>query len=124
MDRLIASLLRRGDQSGWAEEGGSGGGQTAKLVLLAAERGDEQAAGLAASLWSVRGGGISTVLSHSGQHMDELLELAKELGAEAVVLAGTDTARLAFGDRNGDQADSPHAHYFMGIKLRIMGLDP
>jgi hypothetical protein len=33
--------------------------------------------------------------------MDELLELGKELGAEAVVLAGTDTARLAAGDRNG-----------------------
>ncbi len=41
------------------------------------------------------------MLTHSGQHMDELLELGKELGAEAVVLAGTDTARLAAGDRNG-----------------------
>jgi len=40
------------------------------------------------------------VLTHSGQHMDELLELAKDLGAETVVLAGTDTARLACGDRN------------------------
>ncbi len=47
------------------------------------------------------GSGLCTVLTHSGQHMDELLELGKELGAEAVVLAGTDTARLAAGDRNG-----------------------
>ncbi len=47
------------------------------------------------------GSGLCTVLTHSGQHMDELLELGKELGAEAVVLAATDTARLAAGDRNG-----------------------
>ena len=54
------------------------GGSTTRLVLLAGERGDEQAAGLAASLWAARGH-LITVLSHSGQHMVELLELAKEL---------------------------------------------
>jgi hypothetical protein len=53
------------------------------------------------------GSGLCTVLAHSGQHMDELLELGKELGAEAVVLAGTDTARLAAGDRNGGR----HTHF-------------
>ncbi len=54
------------------------------------------------------GSGLCTVLTHSGQHMDELLELGKELGAEAVVLAGTDTARLAAGDRNGGTHLLPH----------------
>ena len=92
----MASLLRR-DQEGSLVMAGEGG-STTRLVLLAGERGDEQAAGLAASLWAARGH-LITVLSHSGQHMDELLELAKELGAEAVVLAGSDTARVAFGDR-------------------------
>lgn len=60
-----------------------------------------QVAGLACNLWATRGPLLATVLSHSGQHMDELLELGKDLGAEAVVLAATDTARVAFGDRHG-----------------------
>jgi hypothetical protein len=60
------------------------------------------------------GGGLCTVLTHSGQHMDELLELGKELGAEAVVLAGTDTARLAAGDRNGGDT-----HFQSRAVLRI-----
>ncbi len=48
IDRLVASLVRRGDQQT------AGGEDSGKLVLLAAERSDEQAAGLAASLWSGR----------------------------------------------------------------------
>jgi hypothetical protein len=43
--------------------------------------------------------------------MDELLELGKELGAEAVVLAATDTARLAAGDRNGETLSLLHGCY-------------
>ncbi len=45
--------MRRGDQS----TAGGGGEDSGKLVLLAAERSDEQAAGLAASLWSGRAPG-------------------------------------------------------------------
>ncbi len=54
IDRLVASLVRRGDQS---TAGGGGVEDSGKLVLLAAERSDEQAAGLAASLWSGRAPG-------------------------------------------------------------------
>jgi hypothetical protein len=54
IDRLVASLVRRGDQSTAA-----GGEESGKLVLLAAERSDEQAAGLAASLWSGRAPGTT-----------------------------------------------------------------
>ncbi len=53
IDRLVASVVRRGDQS----TAGGGGEDSGKLVLLAAERSDEQAAGLAASLWSGRAPG-------------------------------------------------------------------
>ncbi len=46
--------MRRGDQST-----AGGGEDRGKLVLLAAERSDEQAAGLAASLWSGRAPGTA-----------------------------------------------------------------
>jgi hypothetical protein len=95
VDRLVASLVRRVQDGGG--EGEEGGTSHSRLVLLAGERDEEAAAGLAVSLWSDPR--LATVLSHSGQHMDELLELAKELEAEAVVLAGSETDRVAFGDR-------------------------
>ncbi len=53
--------MRRGDQ-----QTAGGGEDTGKLVLLAAERSDEQAAGLAASLWSGRAPGKREVDAASG----------------------------------------------------------
>jgi hypothetical protein len=62
IDRLVASLVRRGDQST-----AGGGEDSGKLVLLAAERSDEQAAGLAASLWSGRAPGKREAGAASGR---------------------------------------------------------
>ena len=64
-------------------------GQNRKFQVVVGGEDEEERAVLCADFWRA---GVRTVVSESGR-MDELTELAKDLGAEVVILAASDHAR-------------------------------